>query len=329
CLHEEPTVAAALATYDEERRAVVLSTQRAAQASLEWFENLGQYVHQEPTQFAFNIMTRSRRVTYDNLRVRDPEFVARCEAWYAAHVSESSVEPGRADTPPMFQPVTLRAAEGPGLTLNNRVIVSPMDMYVAENGVPTEFHLVHLGGKALGGAGLVMTEMICPSAVGRISPGCGGLWTDQQRDSWKRAVDFVHANTSAAIGCQLGHSGAKGSTRLMWEGIDEPLPAENWEVVAASPVAYSALNQTPLELDRAGLDLIRDEFAASARRAAEAGFDLLELHCAHGYLLSGFLSPVTNHRTDEYGGDVTGRLRFPLEVWQAIREVWAARTHTT
>ena len=326
CLHEEPagpgSIGRALATYEEERKAVVLSTQRAAQASLEWFENLGQYVHQEPTQFAFNIMTRSRRVTYDNLRVRDPEFVARCDAWYAAHVSESSVEPGRAETPPMFQPVTLRAAEGPGLTLNNRVIVSPMDMYVAADGVPTEFHLVHLGGKALGGAGLLMTEMICPSPTGRISPGCGGLWTDEQRDAWARAVDFVHANTSAAIGCQLGHSGAKGSTKLMWEGIDEPLESGNWPVVAASPVAYSPDNQTPHELDRAGLDEILEEFVASARRAAEAGFDLLELHCAHGYLLSGFLSPVTNHRTDEYGGDVTRRLRFPLEVWHAMRAVW-------
>jgi anthraniloyl-CoA monooxygenase len=333
CLHEEPDTSqdprAALATYEEERKAVVLSTQRAAQASLEWFENLAQYVHQEPMQFAFNIMTRSRRVTYDNLRVRDPEFVARCEAWFAEQpsVAESAERRrGRVEThtPPMFQPVTLRASEGPGLTLNNRVIVSPMDMYVAEDGVPTEFHLVHLGGKALGGAGLVMTEMICPSATGRISLGCGGLWTDEQRDGWKRAVDFVHAHTSAAIGCQLGHSGAKGSTKLMWEGIDEPLPADNWDVVAASPVAYSEINQTPLELDRAGLDRIRDEFVASARRAAEAGFDLLELHCAHGYLLSGFLSPVTNHRTDEYGGDVAGRLRFPLEVWHAVREVWPA-----
>jgi anthraniloyl-CoA monooxygenase len=327
CLHEEPDTApdnvrSALATYEEERKAVVLSTQRAAQASLEWFENLAQYVHQDPTQFAFNIMTRSRRVTYDNLRVRDPEFVSRCESWFA-----SSVQGGRPDTPPMFQPVTLRASGpsgGPGLTLNNRVIVSPMDMYVAHDGLPTEFHVVHLGGKALGGAGLVMTEMICPSAIGRISPGCGGLWTDEQRDRWKRAVDFVHAHTSAAIGAQLGHSGAKGSTRLMWEGIDEPLPSDNWDVVAASPVAYSPANQTPHELDRAGLDEIRAEFVASARRAAEAGFDLLELHCAHGYLLSGFLSPVTNRRIDEYGGDVAGRLRFPLEVWNVMREVWPA-----
>ncbi len=318
CLHEAPSVAEALATYEVERKAVVLSTQRAAQASLEWFENLAQYVHQEPLQLGFNIMTRSRRVTYDNLRVRDPEFVARCEAWYADQCA------GRSDTPPMFQPVTLRAASGPGLTLNNRVIVSPMDQYVAEDGRPTDFHLVHLGGKALGGAGLVMTEMICVSPDGRISPGCGGLWTDEQRDGWARVVTFVHGHSSAAVGCQVGHSGAKGSTRLMWEGMDEPLPEGNWEVVAASAVPYSPANQTPLELDRAGMDSIREEFVASARRAAEAGFDLLELHCAHGYLLSGFLSPVTNRRTDEYGGDIAGRLRFPLEVWEAMGEVWPA-----
>jgi anthraniloyl-CoA monooxygenase len=319
CLHEEPDVTTALATYEEERQAVVLSTQRAAQASLEWFENLAQYVHQDPVQFGFNIMTRSRRVTYDNLRIRDPEYVAQCEAWYA-----SSIEGGRPDTPPMFQPVNLRASEGPGLTLNNRVIVSPMDQYVAVDGMPTDFHLVHLGGKALGGAGLVMTEMICTSADGRISPGCGGLWTDEQRDGWQRVVDYVHTHTSAAIGCQLGHSGAKGSTRLMWEGIDEPLPEGNWPVVAASAVPYSPDNQTPTELDHAAMATIRDEFVAAARRAADAGFDLLELHCAHGYLLSGFLSPVTNRRADEYGGNVEGRLRFPLEVWHAMREVWPA-----
>ncbi len=318
CLHEAPTVGEALATYEEERQAVVLSTQRAAQASLEWFENLEQYVHQDPVQFGFNIMTRSRRVTYDNLRVRDPEYIAACEAWYAEHHG------GRPETPPMFQPITLRAPEGPGLTLDNRVIVSPMDQYVAVDGLPTDFHVVHLGGKALGGAGLVMTEMICTSPDGRISPGCGGLWTDEQRDGWREAVDFVHAETAAAIGCQLGHSGAKGSTKLMWEGIDEPLPDGNWPVVAASAVPYSPENQTPAELTRAEMETIRDEFVAAARRAAEAGFDLLELHGAHGYLLSGFLSPVTNRRTDEWGGDVAGRLRFPLEVWHAMRAVWPA-----
>jgi anthraniloyl-CoA monooxygenase len=314
CLHEEPTVADALATYDTERRAVVLSTQRAAQASLEWFENLGQYLHQEPLQFAFNIMTRSRRVTYDNLRLRDPEFVARCDQWYAASVGSDEIRP------PMFQPVRIGSLE-----LVNRVVVSPMDMYVADDGNPSDFHLVHLGGKALGGAGLVMTEMVCVSPEGRITPGCAGLWDDEQQETFRRITDFVHTHTSAKIGLQVGHSGGKGSTKLMWEGIDQPLDDGNWEVVGPSPVPYRAgVNQVPRELTRAEMDTIRDQFVDSARRGAEAGFDLLELHCAHGYLLSAFLSPVTNRRTDEYGGDVTARLRYPLEVFDALREVWPA-----
>ncbi len=314
CLHEEDTLPAALATYETERKAVVLSTQRAAQASLEWFENLGQYVHQEPIQFGFNIMTRSRRVTYDNLRLRDPEFVARCDEWYAAHVGATDV------CPPMFQPVRI----GP-LELANRVVVSPMDMYVADDGLASDFHLVHLGGKALGGAGLVMTEMVCVSPEGRITPGCAGLWDDEQQAAWRRVTDFVHTNTPARIGLQLGHSGGKGSTKLMWEGINEPLDEDNWEVVAPSPVPYrEGVNQVPRALTRADMDTIRDQFVEAARRGAEAGFDLLELHCAHGYLLSAFLSPVTNRRTDEYGGDVTGRLRYPLEVFAAMREVWPA-----
>jgi len=324
CLHEHAGVAAGLAAYEEERRPVVLSTQRAAQASLEWFENLGQYTHQEPLQLAFNILTRSRRVTYDNLRVRDPEFVARCDRWYAAVTGSADVRP------PMFQPVTLAAPAGPGLELVNRVVVSPMDMYVASDGVPSDFHLVHLGGKALGGAGLVMTEMVCVSPNGRITPGCGGLWTDEQGAAWGRIADFVHAHSPARIGLQLGHSGGKGSTKLMWEGIDEPLDSGNWEVVAPSPLPYRpGINQVPRELTRAELDVIRDEFVAAARRGADAGFDLLELHCAHGYLLSAFLSPVTNHRTDEYGGDVAGRLRFPLEVFSAVRSVWPAERPMT
>ena len=312
CLHEEATLPAALATYETERKAVVLSTQRAAQASLEWFENLGQYVHQEPIQFAFNIMTRSRRVTHENLRLRDPEFVARCDEWYAAHIGAADV------CPPMFQPARIGS-----LDLVNRVVVSPMDMYVADDGLTSDFHLVHLGGKALGGAGLVMTEMVCVSPDGRITPGCAGLWDDEQQAAWRRVADFVHTNTPARIGLQLGHSGAKGSTKLMWEGIDEPLDEDNWEVVAPSPVAYrEGVNQVPRELSREQMDTIRDDFVAAARRGAVAGFDLLELHCAHGYLLSGFLSPVTNRRTDAYGGDVAGRLRFPLEVFAAMREVW-------
>jgi len=317
CLHEEGSVDAALKAYETERKAVVLSTQRAAQASLEWFENLEQYVDQEPLQFGFNIMTRSRRVTYDNLRVRDPEFVARIDAWFADH--EQRAGHGTGDVrPPMFQPYQL----GP-LQLHNRVVVSPMDMYVSVDGMPNDFHLVHLGGKALGGAGLVMTEMVCVSPEGRITPGCTGLWNDEQRDSWARVADFVHERSSAKVGLQLGHSGGKGSTKLMWEGIDQPLDEANWDVVAASPVSYrEGVNQVPRELTRRDLDEIRQQFVDAARRGAEAGFDVLELHCAHGYLLSGFLSPFTNRRTDEYGGDVHGRLRFPLEVFSSMRSVW-------
>ncbi|MDN5744611.1 MAG: bifunctional salicylyl-CoA 5-hydroxylase/oxidoreductase [Nocardioidaceae bacterium] len=324
CLHEHSDLDAALTAYESERKPVVQSTQRAAQASLEWFENLGQYTDQEPLQFAFNILTRSRRVTYDNLRVRDPEFAQRIDAWFADH--EKSRGHGFGDIrPPMFQPFLLG---GPGkgeLELQNRVVVSPMDMYKAVEGMPTDFHFAHLSGKALGSPGLVMTEMVCVSPEGRITPGCTGLWTDEQADGWRRITDFVHAQTQTKIGLQIGHSGAKGSTKLMWEGIDEPLDTGNWDVVAASPVAYKpGLNQVPRELDRAGMDEIRQQFVEAARRGAEAGFDMLELHCAHGYLLSGFLSPYTNRRTDEYGGSVTNRLRFPLEVFTAIREVWPA-----
>jgi anthraniloyl-CoA monooxygenase len=318
CLAEQPSVDKALAAYEEERRPVVLSTQRAAQASLEWFENLGQYADQPALRFAFNILTRSRRVTYDNLRLRDPEFVARVDDWFAGSDSHGGPtgEPG---APPMFQPYRLR-----GLTLRNRVIVSPMDMYVAEDGLPNDFHLAHLGSKALGGAGLVMTEMVCVSPTGRISPGCTGLWTDEQGDAWARIVRFVHERSGSAIGVQLGHSGRKGSTRLMWEGMDEPLPDGNWEVVGPSPLAYSPINQVPRELSRADLAALREQFAAAARRARAAGFDLLELHCAHGYLLSSFISPLTNRRTDGYGGDLAGRLRFPLEVFDAVRAEWPA-----
>jgi anthraniloyl-CoA monooxygenase len=319
-LHENDGVPAALAAYEAERRPVVVSTQRAAQASLEWFENLGQYTHQDPIRFAFNILTRSRRVTYDNLRLRDPEFVDSADAWFARHEVARGVAPAPPVVrPPMFQPFRLR-----DLALKNRVIVSAMDMYSARDGDPNDFHLVHLGGKALGGAGLVMTEMVCVSPTGRITPGCTGLYTDAQADGWRRIVEFVHSRTTAAIGVQLGHSGRKGSTKLMWEGMDEPLPDGNWPVVGPSPLAYSSAGQVPHELDVADMRTIRDEFVACACRATDAGFDLMELHCAHGYLLSSFLSPLTNHRTDEYGGTLAGRLRYPLEVFDAVRAVWPA-----
>ncbi|GKQ38369.1 bifunctional salicylyl-CoA 5-hydroxylase/oxidoreductase [Streptomyces sp. A012304] len=309
CLDEQPTLERALTAYEEERRPVVASTQRAARASLEWFENLALYVGQPPRRFAFNLLTRSRRVTHGNLRLRDERFTRAVER-------EFGCPP---DTPPMFTPFRLR-----GLTLRNRVVVSPMDMYSAVDGLPGDFHLVHLGARALGGAGLVMTEMVCVSERGRITPGCAGLYTGRQAEAWRRITGFVHAQApGTAIGVQLGHSGRKGSTRLMWEGMDEPLPDGNWPLVAASPLPYKPGSQTPRELSRAAqLTDIREQFAAAAARAARAGFDLLELHCAHGYLLSGFLSPLTNRRTDAYGGSLARRLRFPLEVFDAVRAVW-------
>lgn len=309
CLHEQPGVDSALTAYEAERRQVVTSTQRAAQASLEWFENIGQYADQDPHQFAFNIVTRSRRVTYDNLRLRDPGFVADLDAWFARDFG--------AVRPPMFQPFRIGQLE-----LANRVVVSPMDMYSATDGVPGDFHLVHLGSKALGGAGLVMTEMVCVSETGRITPGCTGMYRPEHEESWKRVVDFVHTRSGAKIGIQLGHSGRKGSTKLMWEGIDQPLPEGNWEVCGPSALPYTAANQTPRVVTLDEMAEIKDQFVASARSAARAGFDLLELHCAHGYLLSSFLSPLTNKRTDAYGGSLENRLRYPLEVFDAVREVW-------
>jgi anthraniloyl-CoA monooxygenase len=319
CLHEQPSVDDALTAYEAERRPVVASVQRAAQASLEWFENLGQYVHQEPEQFAFNIITRSRRVTYGNLQLRDPEFVARMDAWFAGHEKRRGMAPGDV-RPPMFQPLRLR-----GLELANRVVVSAMDMYSAAGGLPSDFHLVHLGGKALGGAGLVMTEMVCVSEEGRISPGCTGLYTAGQEAAWQRIVSFVHGSSAARTGLQLGHSGRKGSTKLMWEGIDQPLESGNWPVCGPSPLPYlPGVSQVPAELSAAGMAAIRQQFVAATEAAERCGFDLVELHCAHGYLLSSFISPLTNQRSDEYGGSLAGRLRFPLEVFAAMRAVWPA-----
>ena len=330
CLNEQPGVDAALEAYETERRPVVESTQRAAQASLEWFENLGQYTHQCPEQFAFNIITRSRRVTHENLRLRDPEFTASVDAWFAAdckrrglgHAGGSGGSSTRADTaevvPPMFQPMRLRDLE-----LKNRVVVSAMDMYSAGDGTPSDFHLVHLGGKAAGGAALVMTEMVCVSAHGRITPGCAGMYAPEHEPAWRRITGFVHDYTTAKIGLQLGHSGRKGSTKLMWEGIDEPLDVGNWEVCAPSPIPYLAgLNQVPHELTAAEMEQIKAEFVAATLAGERAGFDLIELHCAHGYLLSSFISPVSNRRTDRYGGSLRARLRYPLEVFAAMRAAW-------
>ncbi|UUU39464.1 bifunctional salicylyl-CoA 5-hydroxylase/oxidoreductase [Streptomyces sp. NBC_00162] len=306
----EPDVPAALAAYEAARRPAVASTQRAAAASMRWFEEIAGYTGQPARQFAFNLLTRSRRVTHDNLRLRDERFTRSVERDFGCPDEQ---------TPPMFTPFTLR-----GLTLRNRVVVSPMDMYSAEDGVPGDFHLVHLGARALGGAALVMTEMVCVSAEGRITPGCTGLYTREQAAAWQRITDFVHTSApGTALGVQLGHSGRKGSTRVMWEGMDDPLPEGNWPLVAASELPYRpGVSAVPRALTRGEMDAVRSEFAAAAVRAADCGFDLLELHCAHGYLLSGFLSPLTNRRTDAYGGSLENRLRFPLEVFDAVRAVW-------
>ncbi|MET4095975.1 bifunctional salicylyl-CoA 5-hydroxylase/oxidoreductase [Arthrobacter sp. UYCu712] len=311
CLHEHTGLGAALEAYETERRPVVESTQRAAQASLEWFENIGMYKDQNPVQFCFNLLTRSRRITYDNLKLRDPEFAARVDEEFARTQGIAG------SAPAMFQPYRIG-----GLELKNRIVVSPMDMYSATDGVPGNFHLVHLGSKALGGAGLVMTEMVCVSEAGRITPGCSGLYNEAQQESWAGIVDFVHSRSTAAIGVQLGHSGRKGSTKLMWEGIDEPLAAGGWEPVGPSAIPYGPGSPAPREIDRAEMDQVRDEFVAAAVRAAASGFDLLELHCAHGYLLSSFLSPLANRRSDEYGGSLENRLRYPLEVFDAVRAAW-------
>lgn len=312
CLFENPKIDGALRAYESERRPVVESTQRAAQASLEWFENIGMYVGQDSAQFAFNLLTRSRRITQENLRLRDPEFARRVEDHFAS--SQNLTE----SAPAMFQPYRLG-----GVELINRIVVSPMNMYSAEDdGVPTDFHLAHLGSKAMGGAGLVMAEMTAVSRDARITPSCVGLHTQDQTDGWRRITDFVHSTTQAKIGVQLGHAGRKGSTKRMWEGIDEPLETGNWDIVSASALPYAPANTVPAELDRAGMDDVVADFVAAAKNAAEAGFDVIELHAAHGYLLSSFLSPVTNHRNDEYGGRMENRLRFPLEVFDAIKAVW-------
>ena len=301
----------ALIEYEAERRPVVESTQRAAQASLEWFEGLPRYLGQRGPQFSFNLLVRSRRITYDNLRLRDPGFVREIEA------DVDRLEPS--DVPPMFWSFRLRELE-----LANRVVVSPMDMYTACDGLVGDFHLVHLGSRAVGGAGLVMTEMICVSPEGRITPGCGGFYRDEHTTAWRRIVDFVHEHSYAKIGAQLGHSGRKGATKLMWEGMDQPLESGAWPVMAPSPIPYFPHSQVPREMTRADMNAVRKQFVDATRRAREAGFDLLEIHMAHGYLLSSFISPLTNRRTDRYGGDLDDRARFPLEVLAACREEWPA-----
>ncbi|MGE3174340.1 MAG: bifunctional salicylyl-CoA 5-hydroxylase/oxidoreductase [Planctomycetota bacterium] len=305
-------VPAALQAYEDARYVDVLKTQKAAQTSLEWFENSARYLGQSPERFQFNLMTRSKRITYDNLRLRDPALVDRVDARVAAEEGGA----GAAVVPPAWQPLTLRS-----LQLPNRIVVSPMCQYSAADGVPGDWHLVHLGSRAIGGAGLVFTEMTNVSAEGRISPGCAGIWNEEQQQAWRRIVDFVHANSGARIGMQIAHAGRKGSCSRPWEG-DAPLPAGGWQTLGPSALPFRADWPAPKAMDRGDMDLVREQFVASARLAAGAGFDVIELHMAHGYLLSSFLSPLSNRREDEYGGDLDGRARFPIEVFRAVRAAW-------
>ena len=305
---------AAMDEYVAERNLEVLKLQNSARNSTEWFETLHRYLHFEPLQFAYSLLTRSQRISHENLRLRDREWLEGVERWFWKRATD-----GRTNktAPPMFAPLKLREMQ-----VENRITVSPMAMYSAVDGTPNDFHFVHYCERAMGGAGLVFTEMTCVSPEGRISPGCTGIWNDEQVAAWKRIVDFVHASSKAKICLQLGHSGAKGSTRIGWEGNDVPLADGNWPVMAASDVPWSTLNQTPRPMTRADMDKVRDQFVAAVRMGLVAGFDMVELHAAHGYLLSSFLTPLQNKRNDEYGGSLENRLRYPLEVFSAIRAAW-------
>jgi anthraniloyl-CoA monooxygenase len=302
----------ALAIYQEEREIEALKLQNAARNRMEWFEDVERYVHLEPEQFAYSLLTGSQRIGHENLKLRDANYVEGVEKWLAARCGIAH------PVPPMFTPFIAR-----GVELKNRVICSPMATYMAVDGMPSDFHLVHLGARAMGGAAMVVTEMTCVSPEARITPACTGLWNHAQQQAWKRIVDYVHEHSTAKIALQLGHSGRKGSTRRAWEGIDLPLPTGNWPLVSASPVPYlEGTSEIPHEATREELDRIKAEFVAAAIRGATAGFDWLELHCAHGYLLSSFISPLTNQRKDEYGGSLENRCRYPLDVFRAIRAVW-------
>ena len=312
-------VHAALEAYEAARRPEVESLQRAAQASLEWFEGTERFMETPPIQFAFNLLTRSLRITHENLRLRDAPFTEEVDRWFAARAAEQSGADVPLDPPPppLFTPFRLR-----GLLLTNRVVVSAMCQYSAEDGQPDDWHLVHIGSRAVGGAGLVMTEMTNVSREGRISPGCTGLYRPEHVEGWRRIVDFVHDRTNAKIGMQLGHAGRKGSTRLSWEGDSEPLETGGWPTMSASPIPWFPHSPVPREMTRADIDGVVADYVRAAEMAEDAGFDLLEVHFAHGYLLASFVSPLTNIRTDEYGGTLENRLRFPLEVFHAVRGEW-------
>ena len=312
-LHSEPTLEAAFQRYQDERRVEVLRLQSAARNSLEWFEEVERYLDMPPHQFAYSLLTRSQRISHENLRLRDAAWLRQAEDAFAI---DAGGEVGRA---PMFQPFRLR-----GMTVKNRVVVSPMAQYKAVEGCPTDWHFVHYAERAKGGAGLVYTEMTCVSPEGRITPGCPGLYAPEHEAAWARLVAFTHAETQAKLCCQIGHSGRKGSTQLGWDDMDAPLPSGNWPLLSASAIPWSPRNPVPKAMDRADMDRVRNEFVSATQMAARAGFDMVELHAAHGYLISSFISPKSNIRTDAYGGSLENRMRYPLEVFAAMRAVWPA-----
>jgi anthraniloyl-CoA monooxygenase len=305
-------LAEAFAAYQDERMTEALRLQNAARNSAEWFEHVKRYITMEPEQFTYSLLTRSQRVSHESLRLRDAGYLEGVERWFAARSDAPAA-------PPMFTPFTLR-----DMTVVNRVVVAPMDMYSAVDGMPGEFHLVHLGTRAIGGAGLVMTEMTCVAPEARITPGCTGMYKPEHVAGWRRIVDFVHQESRAKICLQLGHAGAKGSTKVPWLGEDVPLDEGNWPLMAPSALRFAPQLPTPREMTHADMAQVRDQFVAAARMGIEAGFDMLELHCAHGYLLSAFITPLSNQRTDEYGGSVENRVRFPIEIFTAMRAVWPA-----
>ncbi|KMW58262.1 Anthraniloyl-CoA monooxygenase [Candidatus Rhodobacter oscarellae] len=313
-IHTEPDLDAAFTRYQEDRRLEVLRLQSAARNSMEWFEQVERYLGLDPVQLNYSMLTRSQRISHENLRERDPNWLESAERWFMDRSGMPADAPVRA---PMFVPFRLRE-----MALKNRVVVSPMAQYLAKDGCPNDWHLTHYGERAKGGAGLVFTEMTCVSPEGRITPGCPGLYAPEHEAAWRRLTDFVHGFTDAKICCQIGHSGRKGSTNIGWEGMDAPLAAGNWEIVSASALPWSDQNAVPREITRAQMDAIRDQFVASAEMAERAGFDMIELHAAHGYLISSFISPVSNIRSDEYGGSLENRLRYPLEVFAAMRAAW-------
>ena len=310
-VHEEPTLDDAFGRYEEERRLEVLRLQSAARNSTEWFESLDRYLHLDPVQFNYSLLTRSQRISHENLRRRDHEWLHAAEVWFQRKAGSN------AHRTPMFAPFKLRE-----VALANRVVVSPMAQYKAVDGCPTDWHFAHYAERAKGGAGLVCVEMTCVSPEGRITPGCTGLYAPEHEAAWRRLMDFVHAETQARICCQIGHSGRKGSTQLGWEEMDAPLAEGNWPLLSASAIPWSPRNPVPRAMDRGDMDRVRGQFAAAAAMADRAGFDMLELHAAHGYLISSFISPLSNVRTDEYGGSLENRMRWPLEVFGAMRAAW-------